>query len=115
MTRADLHREETARRESVPFARFQYVTMTAPTADVDVDIPHDLNPSDPETVRWLVVGTEGTASTPVGGWDGPVVVVSSGSVYRDASASRKAWQPGYIWLRAMHPGTFRLLLFLEAG
>ena len=110
-----LRQEETARRESVPFARFQYVTLTATAADTDIDVPHDLNPTNPEEVRWIVVGTEGTASATVGGWDGPIAAVSSGSIYRDASASRKAWQPGYIWLRAMHPGTFRLLLFLEAG
>ena len=110
-----LRREETARRASVPFARFQFVTVTATTADTDIDIPHELHPTNPEDVRWIVVGTEGTASALVGGWDGPITAVSSGSIYRDASASRKAWQPGYIWLRAMHPGTFRLLLFLEAS
>lgn len=106
--------EETARRESVPFARFQYVTMTATTAGADVDIAHDLRPSDPEAVRWLVVSTEGSTSATVGGWDGPVSVLSAGSVYRDSSADRKPWNQDRIWLRAIYPGIFRILLFIEA-
>jgi hypothetical protein len=106
--------EETARRESVPFAKFQYVSVTFTTAGADVDVPHDLRPADPESVRWLVVSTEGTTSATVGGWDGPVSVLSSGSVYRDNSASRLAWSQERIWLRSMYPGSFRLLLFLEA-
>lgn len=92
--------EETARRNSVPFAKFQYVTVVVATAATDVDIPHDLQPEDPDAVRWLVVNTE---STP-----------SGGSLYRDSSASRLPWSHTRLWLRSTHAGSFRLLLFLEA-
>lgn len=111
---ADLRREETARRDSSPFGKFQFVSVTFTTAGADVDIPHTLKPTDPEAVRWLVVSTEGTTSATVGGWDGPVSVLSSGSIYRDNSADRLPWTQTTIWLRSMYPGTFRLLLFLEA-
>lgn len=108
--------EETARRTSVPFAKFEYVSVTFSAADTDTDIPITLNPTDPEAVRWIVVGTEGTATALVGGWDGPVVSLSlsPSAIYRDGSASRRAWTPTTIWLRSQQAGTFRLLLFLEA-
>lgn len=95
-----LRQEETARRTSVPFARFEYVTVTFATANVDVDIVHTLRPTDPESVRWIAVSTE---STP-----------SAGVVYRSSAAARLPWSQSRVWLRCTHAGTVRLLLFLEA-
>lgn len=73
------------------------------TANVDTDIPHALDPSDPESVRWVVVRVQLSAApaTP------PVV-------YVDTSATRRPWQVGQIYLRCtLASVTARLLLFLE--
>lgn len=82
----------------LPFALTQYVEVTFPsTANTDLVIPHTLNPADPEAVRFLVVSQE-----------------AAGHVYRDASASRRAWGTAYVILRSDIASLgARLLLFTE--
>jgi hypothetical protein len=93
----EFERERSARLASSPIAAYEYVDATFTGAGSDLDIPHTLDPIDPESVRWLVVSN--SAAT---------------SVYRDLSGAAKAWQSTHIWLRASAACTVRLLLFLEA-
>ena len=64
---------------------------------MDVDVPHALNPTNAETVRWIIV-----------------TIDANTAVYRDTSGTAKAWQVGHIWLRAGAACDARLLLFIEA-
>lgn len=87
--------------QRVPYSRFEYVNVTFnASANVDTDIPHSLSPSDPEIVRWEVVSLGHTAA--------------AGVIYKDTSATRKAWQTTHIYLRSTVASvTARLRLFLE--
>lgn len=67
-----------------PFARYQRVVVTFPsTPDTDVVVPHSLNLNDPESVEYIVLKAS-----------------KAGVVYNDQSATRKAWQQGYVVLRS---------------
>lgn len=88
----------------VPYSQFEYVSVTfSATANADTDIRHSLSPAVPEDVRWEVVSIElsSAPATP------PVI-------YRDSSATRKAWQTTHLYLRCTLPSAVvRLRLFLE--
>jgi hypothetical protein len=80
----------------LPVARYQYVNVLFEKADHDVDIRHNLNPVNPETVRYKVCR-----------------LTSGASIYQDQTPNRKPWQRTHIWLRASVPTAARILLFLE--
>jgi len=90
-----LRQERTARLDSTPVSRYQYVTVTWDAAGA-TDIAHDLAPTDPLDVRWLVVSS--TA---------PLMVSQP---VADALRSTATT----VWLTSDAAGTARLLLFLEA-
>jgi hypothetical protein len=89
---------ETIIDERVPFSTYQYVDVTFPSsANTDLVITHTLSVTDPESVRYI-----------------PVDLSSAGVVYRDKSATRRAWGNGYIILRASSSSLqARLLLCVE--
>lgn len=93
--RQSLQQERTARLDSTPFSRYQYVDVTW-SAPGEIDIPHTLRPSDPLDVRYLVV----TATQPM-------------HIYQPVSGAVKATATT-LWLTSDATGTARLLLFLEA-
>lgn len=84
----------------LPIATSEYVDVTfASTANADTVIPHSLNTPNYDDIRYLVVEQDG-----------------AGSVYRDLSATRRAWGRNYLILRASTASlTARLLLFTERG
>lgn len=86
----------------IPFSKFDFVDVTFGSANADTDIPHDLDPSDPESVRFFPIQWEFT-STPA---TVPVV-------YKDSGVNKMSWQSTHIYLRSTVAGTCRLLLFLE--
>lgn len=99
--RAFDHTEESVNRAS-PFAKWQYVSVTFPsTANIDVLIPHKLNPNDPESVLWIPLNFEE-----------PSAPAAAAYIYRDAATNRRAWQRDYIVLRS--PRTLFTCLFLLA-
>lgn len=66
------------------FAEWTEVTVTFPsTANTDIGIKHDLTPPDPNNVYYF-----------------PVRKSAAAEVYHDASGTRKAWQPGTVFLRS---------------
>jgi hypothetical protein len=68
--------------KSSPYSKFQYVTVTFGTANSDLDVPHDLNPNDPEGVDYEVVRADRACK-----------------VYDKQSGTRRAWASNYIVLR----------------
>ena len=76
--------------QSSPYAQYEYVEVTFnSTADADTDIRHTLLPPTPEDLDYQVVRlnlTTAPTTTPI--------------IYRDSSASRRAWGAGYLVLRA---------------
>lgn len=82
----------------LPFANAQFVDVTFPSgADTDLVISHTLKTARPNEVRYLVVTQE-----------------AAGSIYRDTSATRRAWGSNYIILRSNTASlAARLLLFTE--
>jgi hypothetical protein len=86
----------------IPITKFDIVDVSFLTANADVDIPHDLDPSEPETVRWIPLSWE-FASAPA---TPPVI-------YKDSSNTKLPWQSTHVYLRSTVIGTCRLLLFLE--
>ncbi len=83
----------------LPFARYQYVNVTFATANVDVDIPHNLrfpNLENPELIRYVV----DRQSAP-------------GVIYQDMSPDRRPWEFTHIFLRSSVPTVARILLYLE--
>ena len=79
-------------------ARSEYVDVTFSLgADTDTDVPTSLTPTDPEAIRYVVVEADRACR-----------------VYQDQTATRKAWQPGYIILKSdTADAVVRLLLFTE--
>jgi len=71
---------------SVPQSSFRRVTVTFTEAFVDVPIAHDLGPSDPETIEYYVVRTNGP-----------------GLVHDDQSPTRTPWRTNCIYLRSSVP------------
>ena len=80
----------------LPVARYQYVNVRFTTADQDTDIRHDLNPINPEQVRYKIC-----------------MKTAGAVIYQDMSPTRKPWQRTHIWLRASKPVAARILLFVE--
>lgn len=68
-----------------PWAQYERVVVTFPaTPDTDVVVPYArLHPSNPEDVEYYVTKQD-----------------RAGFVYNDQSATRKAWQQGYVVLRS---------------
>lgn len=79
----------------LPTARYQYVNVRFDTANQDMDIRHNLNPVDPESIIYTVV----KSSSPT-------------TIYEDRSASRLPWQRTHIWLRSSIKASVTLLLTL---
>lgn len=92
--RLPLERERTARLATTPISAYQYVDVTW-TGSGERDIAHDLAPTDPLSVRWLVV--QKTAAM---------------DIYQPVTAT--AATTTTLWLTSSAAGTARLLLFLEA-
>jgi hypothetical protein len=82
----------------LPIAQWQVVRVTFTAANADKDIPHTLSPPTPEHVEYVVLRQSG-----------------AGSVYQDFSATRLAWQPGFILLRCSATITVDLLLLVLHG
>lgn len=83
--------------KSLPFVNFQYLDVTFGSADTDMDIKHNLNPKNPEDVRYLVVNADRATQ-----------------IFNDQSASRKPWGQGYVILQSSTANAVvRLLLFVE--
>jgi hypothetical protein len=66
----------------LPFSSFQILDVEFGTADTDVYVEHSLKTDRPDEVRFEVLSID-----------------KGGVVYRDGSASRRAWQAGYLFLR----------------
>lgn len=97
-TRKSLERWAPAVEARFPWANTQFVTVTFGTANADHDIAHTLNVGgNANNIRWIVVSA-----------------TSAAVIYRDGSATAKAWTANRIWLRASATGTVRLFLFTEA-
>lgn len=81
-----------------PMARSEFVDVTFSLgANTDTDVPTTLTPTDPEAIRYVVVNADRACS-----------------IYHDQTATRKAWQPGYIILKSsVADAVVRLLLFTE--
>ena len=97
--RKSLQRERQARLASTPISSFQYSDVIFTAANTDTEIPITLQ-----------VGQEGAATIRFI----PVSLPGAGTVYRDVSASAKAWSPTRIYLRFSSTGTVRMLIFTEA-
>ena len=82
----------------VPYAKYQYVTVTFnATANLDSEVQHTLRPRDFEAVDYQVVKID-----------------KAGVVYNDTSATRRAWTTNTIVLRCSAAGaTATLLLTLR--
>ncbi len=93
-----LNRLEEQVEKRSPFARSEYVDVTFSLgADTDTDVPTTLTPTDPDAIRYVVVKADRACD-----------------IYQDLTATRKAWQPGYIILRCnTASAVVRLLLFTE--
>lgn len=81
---------------SVPQSGFRRTTVTFPEAFVDVPVPHDLGPSDPESIEYYVVRTNGP-----------------GIVHDDQSATRTPWRTNCIYLRSDVPNLVADLLLIS--
>jgi len=95
--RRDLQRFADGVATQTPVATFELVRVTFGTANQDVDIAHHLNPDNPESVHYVVVGQS-----------------AAGVVYQDNSATRKPWQQTHIFLRRSAVTDAIILLFLGA-
>lgn len=86
---------------ATPIKQFEYVTVTFnSTANADTDIRHHLRPATPDDIDWQVVGLGSPTAPDV-----------APAIYRDFSATRRAWGDGYLILRCTIPSvTARLLL-----
>lgn len=85
----DALRVEANLRRGIPYASYQYIDVTFnSTEDVDTDIKHNLNPTDPYDVDYEVVR-----------WKFSAAPTAAPVVYEDTSASRRAWGLNYIVLR----------------
>lgn len=93
--RQQLNRLDELQSKSSPWAQHEFVTATFANANTDVDIKHSLRLLDPEAVYWLVVAIDKDAT-----------------IYKDSSASRRAWDNGVIRLRASTSATTATLLLL---
>lgn len=82
----------------LPFGKTQFVTVDfSATPDADTVVPHTLDVVDYDSIRYWVVNQN-----------------AAGSIYRDQSATRRAWGPNYLILRAdVASLQARLLLFTE--
>lgn len=83
-----------------PFGYYEWVDITFTTADTDVVAVYtELQPQDPDLVRFLVVSN-----------------TTGGVVYRDGSASATPWTQGMVKLRCSAANAVvRVLLFVEAA
>jgi hypothetical protein len=83
----------------LPFASFEYVTVTFPTATTGVRVPHSLLPADPYAIRFLPV------------FKTRECVVSVAST--EGGAATEPWTRNYIVLQSnVGPATVELLLFV---
>lgn len=78
---------------ATPFGQFEYKLVTFATADTDTMVTHRLTPPAPMQVCYRVVQQS-----------------AAGSVYYDASATRRPWTQNMMLLRASAPMTAVLLL-----
>lgn len=91
--------------KAVPTAQFEYVDVTFNgTAHGDTEIRHSLtNIKDPDQVRVIPVE-----------WRFSSLPLESPVIYRDVSATRKAWGPSYIVVRCnVASAQARLMLMVE--
>lgn len=93
--RKALQRERSARLNSTPMQRFQFVDVTFPASGSDTDVVHTLAPLVPEDVCYVVVK-----------------ISAGAAVYNDQSATRTAWTSNRILLRCTSACTVKLLLFI---
>lgn len=70
-------------QRAVPFARFEYKSVVMGTAGTDQAINHNLQPTRPDDVGYVVVQQS-----------------AAGSVFQDLSATRRAWTSSTIYLRS---------------
>jgi len=91
---------ESERQRQSPYGRFEYVRVTFPASEPNIDtlITHSLPVSKPDDVLWEVVGLENPLSSGV-----------SPAVYRDLSPTRVAWGSNYVVLRTNTPGLIAIL------
>ena len=82
---------------STPFGQFEYQQVVFAVANTDVAVRHNLKPTTPGQVGYIVVQQS-----------------VAGSVYQDATATRRAWAAETIYLRASAAMTVQLLLVIPA-
>lgn len=70
-------------KAATPATDHQYLEVTFGAANTDFDIRHDLKPSNPENIHYIVVRADRATS-----------------LYHDQSGTRRAWKAGYIVLRS---------------
>ena len=93
----DANALETERSKRSPFAKFTFVDVTFGTVNTDYIVTHTLDTPDPEVIRWWAISND-----------------TAGVVYRDASATKRAWGERYVVLRCSAANaTVRLMLFVE--
>jgi hypothetical protein len=80
---------------SVPQSAFRRVTVAFPYPYVDVAVPHDLAPEDPESIEYLVVRTN-----------------APGLVYDDQSPTRTPWRTDCLYLQSTGANLVADLLLL---
>lgn len=78
---------------ATPFGQFEYKLVTFGVADTDVAVAHRLTPPFPFQICYRVLQQS-----------------AAGSVYYDATATRRPWTQGTIFLRASAPMTAVILL-----
>jgi hypothetical protein len=86
-----------ANLRSTPFGQFEYQKVTFGVANTDVAVRHNLKPSTPGQVGYIVVQQS-----------------AAGSVYQDSTATRRAWSDATLYLRASAPMVVQLLLVIPA-
>lgn len=87
------------------FGRFQFKDVIFNgTAHADTEITHDLNPADPDDVRYIPVG-----------FDFLTLPVDPPYIYKNGAANARSWGAGYIILRCnIASAVVRMLLVTEA-
>lgn len=94
--RTDLRRLNVELLTRTPMQQFQYVDVTFSAANTDTGVPHTLQVSDANAVRWQVVS-----------------INANTNVYRNTTGTAIAWQGNQVWLRAGAVCVARLIVFVE--
>lgn len=90
---------DTALLQYLPFASFEYVTVTFAAHTAAVRVPHSLAPADPYAVRYMPVFKDREC------------VISDART--EGGAATEAWTRNYIVLQSnVAPATVELMLFI---